>query len=290
MDKLWADIDCAFEDFPFRDPDFPLSASPVIVDTDKGTIFGDLTMAAGPGAKGTVILTPPMGDGDDLASLIVPLTYAGIHVLTFKPRGTSREGEAYSMPKAVDDVHSIVSWIVANSGNDKVSSGGLKLRLDPSRIALCGIGDGGGNVSIAACAESKTANYVIAAAPGNPDAQLKPEVFAKARPAMRALKEATLGEVDLETWYDALTMADKARLSVIEQAPKLVDKHLLLIGAKRDTVSPIATCHEPNVRALRNAQAKHLTEVVLDTDHFFLTKRYALARQVITWLRTEGGF
>ncbi len=290
MDKLWADIDSAFDDFPFRDPEFPLSASPVIVDTEKGTLFGDLTMAGGPGTKGTVILTPPMGDGDDLASLIVPLTYAGIHVLTFKPRGTSREGEAYSMPKAVDDVYSIISWIVANSGPDKVSSAGLGLRLDPSRIALCGIGDGGANVSVAACAESSTANYVIAVAPGNLDAQLKPEVFAKARPSMRALKEATLGEIDMEAWYDALTAADKERLSVIQQAPKLVDKHILLLGAKRDTVSPIATCHEPNARALRAAGARHLTELVLDTDHLFLTKRYALARQVITWLRTEGGF
>ncbi|WP_340265753.1 alpha/beta hydrolase family protein [Sphingobium mellinum] len=285
-----ADIDGAFRDLPYLDPDFPPGGCPVIVESGGTEVFGDLSLAAGCGAKGTVIISPPMGGGDSLESLIVPLNYAGIHVLTYHPRGTSREGESYSMSKAVDDVHALVDWIVANAGEGKTGMGGTILRLDKERVALFGLGWGGGNVSFAACAESKVANYAIAAAPGNPDAQLSPENLNRARPFYRALRDATAGEVDYEEWLNALTDAEIRRLSIIQQAPNLTDRHLLMVGASQDDMSPLTVCHKPNAAALREAGARHFSEVVLDTDHMFLTKRYTLARLLITWLREEGGF
>lgn len=287
------DISSAFKDIPFLDPEFPPSppgSCPVVVESGGTIVIGELVLAGGHGSKGTVIISPTMGDGDSLESLIVPLTSTGIHVLIYNPRGTSREGEAYSMIKAVDDVHALVDWIVANADADAIGLGGLTPRLDPDRIALFGHGFGGGNVSFAACAESRIANYAIAAAPGNPEAQLAPEQLDQARPRYRAMKEATAGEVDYEGWLNALTDADVSRLSITQQAPKLIDKHLLIIGASQDIISPLTMCHKANAAALREAGARHFSEVVLDTDHLFLTKRYALAQLLITWLQREAGF
>ena len=67
-------------------------------------------------------------------------------------------------------------------------------------------------------------------------------------------------------------------------------QRLLLIGASHDMAAPVDVCHKPFVKALEKAGAEHLTEVIMETDHLFMTKRIALARLVVAWLRSECGF
>jgi hypothetical protein len=107
---------------------------------------------------------------------------------------------------------------------------------------------------------------------------------------METVKNRTAGRIDLERQLDAMTDADFDRVSITARAGQLIAKPMLLIGASRDTTAPLELCHETIVEGLEAAGLRHLTAVVLEADHQFLTKRVALARLVVSWLRSECGF
>lgn len=65
----------------------------------------------------------------------------------------------------------------------------------------------------------------------------------------------------------------------------MASKKLLLVTASQDTVTPVELAHYSITSALNDAGAKHLTSVVLDTDHMFLSKRIALTQLLVRWLR-----
>ncbi|WP_340265752.1 alpha/beta hydrolase family protein [Sphingobium mellinum] len=283
-----ASVDAAFADPRLTDPNFPPSFTQFVVESGGTNIPVKMWLAGGPGPKGTVIISPPMGGWESMNSVAIPLMYAGIHVVSYRPRGVRDPHTTYSMPRSVDDVHAIIDWIVANSSADKTALSGPPLRLDPGRIAMFGLSGGGGNVSYAVCAESEHAHYAIAVAPGNIDIQTTPAILEKMLPMFRELKEATRGRSDYELWINAMTSAEKNRISINHNAPKLVSKHLLLLGASHDALSPIEVCHKPIANALRESGAKDLTDLILETDHAFLTKRFSLARIMIEWLRSQG--
>ena len=88
----------------------------------------------------------------------------------------------------------------------------------------------------------------------------------------------------------SMTSADLDRMSPLVQAARLVGKNVLLVGALRDTVAPLEASHKPIAKAMRDAGVKGLDEVILDSDHAFLTKRNALSRLTIEWLRQKCGF
>lgn len=284
-----ADVDLAFEDFPYLDPAFPLGSFPVIIESGGIPLFSDLFIAAGPGAKGTVVICPPMGEGDYLESLIVPLNYAGVNVLVYHPRGTSREkGVAYKMANAIDDAKALLEWFqtVAGPGVDKK---GPALRIDAQRVAVCGVGSGA-NIAMAACAESGIAKGAAAFAPDNIDLLITRQGLRRAHPVYAAKKALTAGEVDIQFWLETMTPSEVKRLSVVSQSPMLSGKPLLMVGARRNNLAPLETHHMPLLHALRSGGASRLTTVELDADELFLNKRYAIARMLIEWLRKECAF
>ncbi|WP_213571229.1 hypothetical protein [Rhodococcus sp. USK13] len=75
---------------------------------------------------------------------------------------------------------------------------------------------------------------------------------------------------------------DIDRASIIARASALVDKKLLIVGATMDVVSPLPEHFVPIVKALSDAGATALTDVVLDSDH-----RAALAQLVTAWMRAK---
>lgn len=153
-----------------------------------------------------------------------------------------------------------------------------------------GLSGGGGNVSLAACAEDPLIQSVIAVAANSMAASGNPEAMAQARASFNRVKAFTAGRIDVEGGLNAMTPEDLDRMSPIVQAPRLVEKNVLLVGASRDSVAPLETCHKPIAKAMRDAGMRALDEVILDSDHTFLTKRIALAQLMIGWLRQRCGF
>lgn len=282
------DVDTYFFDPEYVDPKFPPHFIQFSIDSGGTNVPVKMWLAGGPGPKGTVVISPPMGGSDSMNSVAIPLMNAGIHVLSFRPRGVRDPNVAYSQLKQIDDIHAIINWIVANSGADRRAPSGPTLRMDPERIALFGMSGGGGNLSYAVCAESKYANFAIGVATGNITWALRPENMEKLRPMFNKIKEITRGQSDYEAWMLALTPEEVRRTSIIDIAPKLVSEHLLLLGGYNDTTSPIAMHHNQIAKALQDAGVKDLTALVLETDHGFTTKRYTLPRLIISWLKDRG--
>ena len=104
------------------------------------------------------------------------------------------------------------------------------------------------------------------------------------------MKRETAGRIDFSEMAAAMSAADVDRVDITKQAAKLKQKKVLLVGASHDLASPADTCHRRFADALRDAGAQSLTDVVFETDHLFMTKRLALARLVVAWLRAECEF
>ena len=286
--RLSLDLDAYFRDPEYVDPKLPPHFMQFSIDSGGTNVPVKMWLAGGAGAKGTVIISPPMGGSDSMNSVAIPLMNAGIHVLSYRPRGIRDPKVAYSQMKQMEDIHAMINWVVANAGANKTAPFGPPLRSDPERIALFEMSEGGGNLSYAVCAESKHANFAIAVATGNIEWALRPDNLEKLRPMFNRIKETTRGRHDYEAWMLAMTPEEVKSTSLINIAPKLVSEHLLLLGGHNDMTAPIAMHHNLIAKALQDAGVKDFTSRVLETDHGFTTKRYALPRVMIAWLHQRG--
>ena len=283
--------ECATTDSPFYDPAFPPEHFPTHFMSGGSPVQAFMWLAPGEGAKGCAIFVPQLYGGDSLESLITPLLAAGIHVMKFYPRGMW-DSRDYSMTGAVDDVHSAVASLRQNDGEHQTLEG-RTYRIDPERIAVIGK-CGGGVQGWAAAAENPHLKAVVAVAPGNMELGRGGAAHVEDGPSsedmLARVTASTAGRIDIAAWMKPLTPQDYDRLSLIYQAPKLVDKKLLLVGASADRHIPLETNHRPIAEAQRRAGATDFTEVILEGDTFFLTARIALARLTIDWLRSTCDF
>jgi hypothetical protein len=290
MFDLRDNADWAVVDPPFLDPDFPPEQFVTHFVSSGSAVHATVWIAEGERRKGCVVLVPQAFGGDRLESLIIPLMASGIHVMTFHPRGMWDKEHTYSFTGVIDDVHAAVEFLRTSNAKEKTTLMGNPYRIDPDRIATLGLSGGGGNVAWAACAENEHVKFGIAVGPSNMELRRSTESRAAVDTGRAILLRETAGRVDMETWLANMSETDFDRMSLIKQAERLVPKTLLLVGGNRDIVTPLDTNHKPIARAIRDAGAKQLTDVIFEADHSFLTKRIALARLVMSWLKTECGF
>lgn len=286
MFDLRSILDSAVCDPCTFDPDFPPEQFVTHFISQGSVVHATVWIAEGREPKGTVILSPQMFGGDRLESVIIPLMTAGINVMTFHPRGMWDNQHIYTLTGSIDDLLAAAAYVRSTVDGDITTPQGKPWRTDATRIAVMGLSGGGGNVSIAACAEDPLIQSAIAVAPANRSAPLLPEIIA----SMEPVKARTAGRVDVVATMNAMTPAENDRMSPIFQAPRMVDKNMLLVGGARDVVSPLDEAHRPIARAMREAGVRGFDEVILDSDHSFLTKRIALACLMIEWLRKRSGF
>lgn len=279
-------LDSAICDPCILDPDFPPEQFVTHFISEGSVVHATVWIAQGREPKGTVILCPQMFGGDRLESVIIPLMTAGINVLTFHPRGMWDNQHVYTLPGAIDDLLAAAAYVRSTATGEIKTPQGHSWRTDTGRIAVMGLSGGGGTVGIVACAEDPMIQSVIAVAPANRSSPLPPEIIAGLEP----VKTRTAGRVDIVATMDAMTPAENDRMNPVLQAPRLIEKNIFLIGAMRDAVSPLDIAHRPIAQAMRDAGVRAFDEVILDTDHGFLTKRVALARLTIEWLRKRATF
>jgi len=246
--------------------------------------------AQGKELKASVVLGCTSFGGDRLESLIIPLLHAGLNVLTFHPRGMWDANSVYSMIGALEDVHSAVEFLRSSDMMGKRTPRGNGYRVDTAKIGGLGLSGGGGTLGVVAAAEDEAIDFAIAVAVCSfPPYRGLPmdEFIEQRRKSFDFVMAETAGRIDGERRLRSMTPDEMDRLSIITQAPKLVNKKLLLVGGARDTGFPLEHHHFPIVNALRDAGATRLKDVTLDADHLFLQARIALARVVIAWLRSE---
>ena len=283
-------IDSTVSDPCVLDPDFPCEQFVTHFFSQGSVVHATVWIAQGRNSKGTVILSPQWYGGDRLESVIIPLMTAGINVMTFHPRGMWDNQHRYTLTGAVDDLLAAAAYIRSTVADDIRTPGGHSWRADPVRIAVMGLSGGGGNVSLAACAEDPSIQSVIAVAANSITAASTPEEAEQARIGLELINRLSAGRIDVAGVLNDMTPADYDRMRPTVRAADLVDKNVLLVGALHDTVAPLETCHKPIAKAMRDAGVRTCDEVILDSDHSFLTKRIVLARLIIQWLRQRSGF
>jgi hypothetical protein len=279
--------DYATTDPPFFDPVYPSIHFPHVFMSQGKPVQSFMWLADGNGPKGCVIFSPQLNGGDSLDSLIPPLLSAGINVMRFNPRGMWDDDQDYSIKGHLEDLHAAVAFLRQNGGQHSVPPGtgpSRPYQIDLDRIAVLGKSGGGGMMGWIAAAENPNLNTVIAVEP----AMLRtlPPEYDK---YFSDTKRATAGRIDTGKWLSELKPADRERLSMVKAAPRLVNKNVLLIASlDKDYLQNI---HRPLVQSMEKAGAKRFSEVTLESGNsYFLTKRIALARLVISWLKNECGF
>jgi hypothetical protein len=297
--ELLADLDFAVTDYPLYDPEYPLTHFPMYYMSEGEPVNAFMWLAAGREAKGCVIISPQKNGGDSYESLITPLISAGIHVMKIHPRGMWETVPASnSLARTVADIHAAVDFLRSNGGEHTATSLGERLYwVDPDRIGLIGKSGGGGIAGMVAAAENAHLNSVVALAPPNMELYRgMPDMinhgiggeFEKATLAFfQRDKELTAGRVDHSFEQASMTPADFDRMSITNRAPELADKNILLIGASAEPEHQESN-HKPIVEAMREAGAKNFTDVILESDTYFLTARIALARLIIRWYQQQG--
>ena len=88
-----------------------------------------------------------------------------------------------------------------------------------------------------------------------------------------------------DLFNELLTYGDTWDL--LKQASKMAHGSVLLVGGTRDRDAPLDTHHVPLVHALEACSIRQLTQVIMDTDHYFSDKRVTLARTILSWLESQ---
>lgn len=225
-----------------------------------------------------------------MESVIIPLMTAGMNVMTFHPRGMWDTQHQYTLTGALDDLLAAAAFVRSTADGVLKTFTGNTWRTDPERIAVMGLSGGGGNVSLSACAEDPHIRAAIAVAANGMSGARTPDGNKDFSEHFDVVRTHTAGRVDVERGLSGMSQADLDRMNPIAQANALAGKDVLLIGAQYDHVASLETCHRPIAEALRGAALRTFNEVIFETDHAFLTKRIALARLTVQWLRTTCGF
>lgn len=245
-----------------------------------------LYVAQGSGPHPTVVLLHGYPGVTDLTYLAQVLQRAGYNALYPHYRGTWGSGGSFSWSNALEDVQAALAFLRSQEARKQY-------RLDPDRIALAGHSLGGWLALMTAAGEPAV-GCVAGLMPGNFGHYARQVIESEeARAAAVAALGASISEASgpvRGTSGEALTaevIQHVHAYDLLSHAEALSEQVLLLIGATQDQLVPLAENHEPLVRALRKAGADRLTEVVLDTDHYFVTKKVAIARILLGWLRDE---
>ena len=263
------------------DSAFPPTMGELSFESGGSKLNGLMYVANGPGPHPTVIMLHGYPGNERNLDVAQVVRRAGMNVLYFNYRGTWGSGGEFSIAHALEDV----AKAVERARSEEWASA---YRADPDHVALVGHSLGGFLGAITTAEDDRIACFAFLAGADLGWFGLHAHAVAGLESTLRQHMDAGGGPVQGDARLVASEIVSRAEAwSVPSRAADLATRPLLLVAAARDEVAPKADHHDRVIAALRKADAKRLTEVVLDDDHVFSAHRMELASRLIDWLRAE---
>jgi len=242
---------------------------------------GILYQAGGAGPHPTVVLLHGYPGNEKNLDLAQSMRRAGYNVLFFHYRGAWGSGGDFSFTHVIEDVGSAIQYL-RESAND--------IRVDPNRILLVGHSMGG-FAALQGAAKDDQVKCVTGIAPA--DLGLAADLI-QANPEMgKGFAAGADGLTMLNGWSGDIVLDElknnRDAFSLIDLAPKLSGKNVLLIAGEKDTALDPTVFHTPLVAAYESQAGIVLTHTIIPGDHAFSYSRFQLTEVVLNWaLACEG--
>jgi uncharacterized protein len=259
--------------------EYPALTNDVRFESHGCRLNGVLLLAAGPGPHPLVVLLhgfPGNERNFDLAHLY---RRAGLNVLVFHYRGSWGSEGMFSFANALEDVEPALEFCRTNAS---------KYRIDPNGIALAGHSMGAWIALMHAARDSRIKAVIsICAFNFGRFTRLilnNPESVAQTSSNFDGETGPLSGTGGSELVQEMLEHASDWYL--LETAPGLASRPVMLIAAERDTVATLEVSHTPLVAELKRLGV-HLEECLFDSDHSLASHRIALARATLAFLQAH---
>jgi len=196
-------------------------------------------------------------------------------VLFFHYRGAWGSGGDFSFTHVVEDVGSAADYL-RNNANE--------YRVDPDQLLMIGHSMGG-FAALQGAARDEAVACVAAIAPADvgriadiakSDAEFE-RSFADGADALPMLSGWSGQKVTAEL------RANRDAYSLIDLAPKLEGKSVLLIAGESDKIIAPDVFHKPMVAAYEAQPNITLTHAVISGDHSFSWSRFELTHRILEW-------
>jgi pimeloyl-ACP methyl ester carboxylesterase len=261
---------------PAPDPQHPAANREVMVMSHGEGMNALFMLAAGAGPHPTMLLLHGLPGNEQNLDLAQAARRAGWNVLTLHYRGSWGSPGRFSLAGAGEDVDAAMAYLARPEVQRNYG-------IDPARIVIAGHSMGGFFAARYAARHDDVIGAILLD-PWNVGASAKNLL---AHPEQRQDAIAAMGE----DFGNALVGTDAAALTaeaerhardwdLVDDAPRLASKPLLLVGAERGNAPQVA----PLADAVRAANGKLLRARTLASDHAFADGRIALSGVVVEWL------
>ena len=251
-------------------------------ESDRSRVRGKFFLSSGSTRAITLVLIPGWpGNPDDILNICEPLARNGINVFMFNPRGFFQSEGIFSHDKTLEDIGAALRWLRQPDVQEKY---GVKTK----NLVLGGYSYGGA-MAMAYAAGDASVGRVISIA-GNDLGEFARElqrnpIFASAIREMLLSTRAPEGPVRFDMEAGIQELIDHQEVfGLRENANRLADKSLLIIGGWEDSEITIDQILLPLYRRLRAEGAEKVTFLVYHTDHEFSNKRQQLVDDIVGWL------
>jgi pimeloyl-ACP methyl ester carboxylesterase len=257
-------------------------AEDVSFTSDGARLNAILYEAAGAGPHPTAIVLHGFPGNERNLDLAQALRRAGWNAVFFHYRGTWGSRGDFSFTHVLEDAAAVLAQV-------RAPEFAKAHRIDPNRVVLIGHSMGGFAALVVAsehaeveCAVSIAgANFgLLATSLADPtQAERTGETFERwASGPIPGISGAAL---------TAELRENGKRFDLLQRAPALSTKPVLLVAGARDTVARPELHHAPLAAAIAAQPGARVTQVVLDSDHAFSDQRIALAHSVLDFLAQE---
>lgn len=243
-------------------------------------VRGRFFTAVGTDEPTTLLLVPGWGPDDDL-ELGALLVEKGINFCTFNPRGVHPSEGIHTHAGTLQDIGSALYWLRQTDVQDR-------FKVDTTRLVLGGYSYGGG-MAMAYAARDPSVRRVISIA-GNDHGEFARELqrnpfFADGFRRWLLSTRAPEGWARFDLEANLQELFDHPDIyGLRENAGKLADRTILLIGGWEDKGPTIDQYQLPLYRALKGAATEKVTFLVYHTNHSFSNVRQRLASDIADWL------
>lgn len=282
MNDSFLPFDPVTQDPPQTDMQYPPSMSPVYFYSSGKKVLGTFFVADGKGPHPTIISLigfPGNELNHDIAHMLRRLGY---NVLQFFHRGSWGSEGNYLWSNILGDTEEAINFLRSDTAVEK-------FRVDKDKISVIGYSMGGFGAVYTAVKHSEIKNVVFIAGSNlgafgeiiANDKSIYDYAFNTILPSMHFVK-CESPKILLDE-----TIENRKEWNLINHVPQLIEKNILLIGAKYDSTVPLDFNHIALVNALKKHNAM-IEDHILDAGHSFANRRIELMKIISNWYKQTG--